>query len=85
MSPTADRNYMPIVFADTRLGAYNATWAPAAGTLTFDVLEILQQSGLQYLSDLSMSFVVVNKATDQNSPSISVTHTIRNVVAEGGQ
>jgi hypothetical protein len=85
MSPTASSNYLPITFTDVRLGEYNATWNSSTGTLVFSVIDVLQQSGLAYLTDLSMNFSVVNRATDQASPAITITHTIRNVAAEGGQ
>jgi len=85
MAPTTERDYIPVVFVDNRLGAYNATWNGASGILTIRVIDILQQSGLQSVNDLSMSFLVVNKATGQDSPSIELTHRITNVVEEGGE
>ena len=64
---------------------FNGTWTSQTGTITIDVIRLLEMTGRQWIQDFSFSFKVVNQQQGQTFRPVTIKHSISNIPSDGGK
>ena len=64
---------------------FNGTWTSQTGTITIDVIRLLEMTGRQWIQDFSFSFKVVNQQQGQTFRAVTIEHSISNIPSDGGK